>query len=252
MRRLALAALTVGIIGLIFAATKGSGDQRAAVASSPDAPAIGAPASSGASSPDKMRRPARRRFGCLPQGAEVAAGQGRPVPETDFESYPARQPGSSTRDTVVQRTAKHEMPSRSQNFDGISNLCGCYPPDTERRRGPEPLHGVGQRPLRDLHARRGPRSSRRRPGTRSSRARRSAAPTTTATRSSSTTSSPAAGWSRSSPSTARAGAVLPVHRGLESERPDRRLVRATSSSSTRRSSTTTRSSGSGRRRTRTR
>ena len=53
MRRLALAALTVGIVGLIFAATKGSGEQRAAVASSPDAPVIGAPASSGASSPEK-------------------------------------------------------------------------------------------------------------------------------------------------------------------------------------------------------
>jgi hypothetical protein len=60
-----------------------------------------------------------------------------PVPETDFESYPTRQPGSSTRDTVVQRSAsKNLMPSPDLTFDGIANLCGCYPPDTEGDVGP--------------------------------------------------------------------------------------------------------------------
>ena len=60
-----------------------------------------------------------------------------PVPETDFESYPTRQPGSSTRDTAVQRNApKNRMPSPDLTFDGIANLCGCYPPDTEGDVGP--------------------------------------------------------------------------------------------------------------------
>src|SRR5207244_4365554 len=55
----------------------------------------------------------------------------------EFESYPARAPGSSTVDGAVQRsTAKHLMPSPIENFDGISNQCGCYPPDTEGDVGP--------------------------------------------------------------------------------------------------------------------
>ena len=59
------------------------------------------------------------------------------APEPDFESYLARLPGSSTVDPVVQRSApKGQMPPPIQNFEGINNLCGCYPPDTEGDVGP--------------------------------------------------------------------------------------------------------------------
>jgi hypothetical protein len=58
-------------------------------------------------------------------------------PEPDFEGYLARQPGSSTIDPVVQRSAaKDQIPPPIQNFDGVNNLCGCYPPDTEGDVGP--------------------------------------------------------------------------------------------------------------------
>src|SRR6266516_5667506 len=53
------------------------------------------------------------------------------------ESNPVRIPGSSGVDTVVQRSAAHNlMPSPIQTFDGISNLCGCAPPDTNGDVGP--------------------------------------------------------------------------------------------------------------------
>ena len=147
------------------------------------------------------------------------------VPETDFESYPARQPGSSTRDTVVQRTAKHDMPSPILSFDGISNLCGCYPPDTEGDVGPNHymqwvnLHYA-------IYTKTGTRSCRRRPGTRSSRARSFCG--------SHNNGDPivlydqfAGRWmvSQFAFNSTTPGAVLPVHRGLEHRRPDGGLVR---------------------------
>jgi hypothetical protein len=127
------------IAAVVFAATKSSGNQQPAAASngSPDAPAVGAPTSSTAVSPSHMVGVAQPvRIPPLRTLRSKPAKYG-PVPETDFESYPARQPGSSTRDTVVQRRApKNRIPSPIQNFDGISNLCGCSPPDTEGDVGP--------------------------------------------------------------------------------------------------------------------
>jgi hypothetical protein len=59
------------------------------------------------------------------------------APEPDFESYLSRLPGSSTTDPVVQRSApRDQMPGPIQNFEGVDNLCGCYPPDTEGDVGP--------------------------------------------------------------------------------------------------------------------
>ena len=45
---------------------------------------------------------------------------------------------------------KDQMPAPIQNFDGVELQCGCLPPDTEGDVGPEPLHAVGQPPVRDL------------------------------------------------------------------------------------------------------
>src|SRR5262245_12761325 len=59
------------------------------------------------------------------------------APENDFEGYPSRLAGSSTVDPVVQRSApKDVMPPPIANFDGVSVLCGCSPPDTEGDVGP--------------------------------------------------------------------------------------------------------------------
>jgi len=126
------------VAAVVFAATRSSNVAPAAVSNgSPDAPAVGAPASGverttshtvGVAQP--VRIPPLRTL-------KAKAPKYGPVPETDFESYPARQPGSSTRDTVVQRSApKNRMPSPILTFDGVSNLCGCYPPDTEGDVGP--------------------------------------------------------------------------------------------------------------------
>src|SRR5215203_5361770 len=132
--------LTLGsaalVVGLVFGSARGSGTQRAVVAGTPDTPAIGAPASAGAPTSGRLSgssTPARISSLKALKSQPVTVGR---LPETDFEGYPARQPGSSTRDSVVQRTAKHDMPSPLQSFDGVSNLCGCYPPDTEGDVGP--------------------------------------------------------------------------------------------------------------------
>ena len=123
---------------VVFAAAKSTNRQPVAASNgSPDAPAVGAPASSVKASPSQMvgiaqpvRVPPLRTLKSKPP-------KYGPVPETDFESYPTRQPGSSTRDTVVQGSApKSRMPSPDLTFDGIANLCGCYPPDTEGDVGP--------------------------------------------------------------------------------------------------------------------
>ena len=119
------------------------------------------------------------------------------------------------------------------------------------RRRPEPLHAVGQPPLRDLQQDRPAARRARTRATRSSTGTPYCGDATAATRSCSTTSSRAAGWRPSSRSTARAG------RSTSASRSRPRTTRPapgarTSSSSTRSSSTTTRSSASGRRRTRTR
>src|SRR5512132_2236523 len=134
--------LTLGsglfVAALAFGPAKNSNPPRASLsAGSPDTPVVGAPAASATSSPSKrvgiaqpVRIPPLRTLKAKP------ARYGKAL-DTDFESYPARQPGSSTRDTVVQRSApKDRMPSPIQNFDGIANLCGCYPPDTEGDVGP--------------------------------------------------------------------------------------------------------------------
>src|SRR5215217_5571361 len=113
--------LTLGIAclvaALVFGSARGSGTHDAFVqAGSPDAPAVGAPASARTTSPSKsvgVANPVRiASLRSLKSQPAVSAK----LPE-DFESYPARQPGSSTRDTVVQRTTEHNMPSPIENFD---------------------------------------------------------------------------------------------------------------------------------------
>src|SRR3954453_14796174 len=123
------------VAGVVFGSDRGSGTQRAVLSSSPDTPAIGAPASAVASTPANAVGSATPvRIASL-RALRSQPAVTRKVHEVD-EAYPPRQPGSSTRDTVVQRTAKHDMPSPDVTFDGISNLCGCYPPDTNGDVGP--------------------------------------------------------------------------------------------------------------------
>ena len=137
--RLALLLATgLFVAAVVFAATKSSNSRPAAASNgSPDAPAVAAPASSASGSPSHavgVAQPVR-----IPPLRTLTSKPAKygPAPETDFESYPTRQPGSSTRDTVVQRSApKNRMPSPDLTFDGIANLCGCYPPDTEGDVGP--------------------------------------------------------------------------------------------------------------------
>src|SRR5690349_10174404 len=114
MRRRSLKLLlTLGsaalVAGLVFGSASGSGTQRVPVAGSPDAPAIGAPASAGAPSPDKtMGSAAPVRIASLKALNSQPVKVGR-LPELENESSGPSRPGSK-RDTVVQRTAKHDMP----------------------------------------------------------------------------------------------------------------------------------------------
>src|SRR6187397_550744 len=131
--------LTLGsaalVAGLVFGSARGSGTQRAAISGSPDAP-IGAPASAGAPSTGKMTASATPvRIASLKSLRSQPVEVGR-LPELENESSGPSRPGTKP-DTVVQRTAKHDMPSPIANFDGITNLCGCYPPDTEGDVGPD-------------------------------------------------------------------------------------------------------------------
>ena len=131
-------------------------------------------------------------------------------------------------DGALQTSAgPNAMPSPIVNFDGVNNLCGCYPPDTEGDVGPNHymqwvnIHyaiyhqdrwGTGPRPAAGKHAVHG--------------YRRFAGPTTTATRSCSTTSPPDAGWRLSSPSTARRqGPFYQCIAISHDERSDRDVVR---------------------------
>ena len=124
------------VAGLIFGSARSSGTEQAAVAGSPDAPAIGAPVSAGAPTPSKLTGSATPvRIASLKNLRSQPVKVGR-IPDTDVEEYPTR-PGNASRDTVVQRTApKNRMPSPIASFDGVTNLCGCSPPDTEGDVGP--------------------------------------------------------------------------------------------------------------------
>ena len=123
--------LTLGfsalIAGLIFGSARSSGTERAAVAGSPDAPAIGAPVSAGAPTPSKMTGSATPvRIASLKDLKSQPVKVGR-IPETDVEELSDAAPASSLRDTVVQRTLPStDMPSPIASFDGVTNLCGCY------------------------------------------------------------------------------------------------------------------------------
>src|SRR5689334_1110314 len=131
--------LTLGsatlVAGLVFGSATGSGTQRAAEGS-PDTPLIGAPVSAGAPSPDKTMGSATPvRIASLKALKSQPVKVGR-LPETEDESGAPARPGT-TRDPVVQRSApKNRMPSPDQSFDGVSNLCGCFPPDTNGDVGP--------------------------------------------------------------------------------------------------------------------
>src|SRR5262245_42773887 len=138
--RLVLAlGLAVFIAAAAFASARGSSTGPVAVANGSADSIAGTPVSStkGTSSPEHMygyatphRIPPLRTLKPTPAKAT-------PAPENDFEGYPSRRPGSSTIDPVVQRSApRNEMPGPIQNFDGISVLCGCAPPDTEGDVGP--------------------------------------------------------------------------------------------------------------------
>ena len=123
------------VAALVASLGRGTGTQRIAPIGSPDAPALGATAAS-APSPAKMVGSARPHRVPSLLRLKPAPFKHQRAPE-EFESYPARAPGSSTVDGAVQRSAaKHLMPSPIENFDGISNQCGCYPPDTEGDVGP--------------------------------------------------------------------------------------------------------------------
>jgi len=125
-----VAAPAQGSIDSAIAPAQGSIDS--AVASTPKAGKTG-------SSPAKMhgyatphRIPPLRTLKAEP--GDYSRGK---QPEPEFETYLTRQPGSSTVDPVVQRTApKGQIPPPIQNFEGVNNLCGCYPPDTEGDVGP--------------------------------------------------------------------------------------------------------------------
>ncbi len=65
------------------------------------------------------------------------------APETDTsgalfspEVFPRQGLDSFSFDPVVQTERSGEMPGPIANFEGISNLCGCYPPDTNGDIGP--------------------------------------------------------------------------------------------------------------------
>src|SRR6188508_2068011 len=111
MRRVpAIGLLALGsglvVVALLLGPTRSSNTPSSAFfGGSPDAPGVGMTGLSSGSAPKKMVGIARPvRIPALRTLKSKPARYGR-VPETDFESYPARQPGSSTHDTVVQRTA---------------------------------------------------------------------------------------------------------------------------------------------------
>ncbi len=128
------------VTAVVFGSANGSSTQQvAATHGSADSVAAGTLVSSKAtSSPAKMhgyatpvRVPAAPR---LSSRRRTASGKLR---SPTSRAYLERLPGSSTTDPVVQRSApKGQMPPPIQNFEGINNLCGCYPPDTEGDVGP--------------------------------------------------------------------------------------------------------------------
>ena len=57
--------------------------------------------------------------------------------EVDNEDYSLGFRGHQSAWAPCQTSAqRNQMPGPIQNFDGIANLCGCYPPDTEGDVGP--------------------------------------------------------------------------------------------------------------------
>ena len=131
----------LAVTAVVFGSANGSSTSLAVPAQgSVDSAVAGTPESGKAvSSPAKLhgyatpvRIPPLRNLKTQPNDYSVGK-----APEPDFESYLARLPGSSTTDPVVQRSApKGEMPPPIQNFEGVNNLCNCYPPDTEGDVGP--------------------------------------------------------------------------------------------------------------------
>ena len=102
-------------------------------------------------SPSKMTGSARPyRIPAL-RTLEPAPFKYQPRPEQEFESYPPRSPGSSTVDPAVQRSARNDlMPEPDPELRRHQQPVRLLSARHERRRRPEPLHGVGQPPLRDL------------------------------------------------------------------------------------------------------
>ena len=149
MRRLALAALTAGIVGVV-AFGLGSNDHQSSSHQTAVGPAMAAPganatgnvAASATKSPAQnvgvsraYRIPAFRYLKPLEpkEGAfqETGADNDRPTfLRTSLKGLPEGDGALQTRANGTR------TPAPDQNFEGINNLCNCYPPDTNGDVGP--------------------------------------------------------------------------------------------------------------------
>ncbi len=122
---------------LVLGSARSSGTERpSAVAGSPDAAAGGTSSSAGKAS--KAQTVGFSRAYRVPPLRTLKAAPGKYVPHDDGFEESAATPltGSKSPDGAVQRSSAHNMPGPIQNFDGVNNLCGCYPPDTNGDVGP--------------------------------------------------------------------------------------------------------------------
>src|SRR4029079_150585 len=147
MRRLALAAaLTAGIIGVVLFGTVSSGNhastQKGGLTPSMAAPGAdlsGNVAVAAAKSPAQnvgmsraYRTPPLRTMKSAPytEGPRQAAENERP----SFLRVPLR--GLPEGDGALQtKSSGTRTPAPDQNFEGINNMCSCYPPDTNGAAG---------------------------------------------------------------------------------------------------------------------
>ena len=136
---LALGLVTFVAAGaLLLAPSKSSGTQATAAVSAPDAVAGTAPGSPVAAKASPVTAVGSAEPIRIASLRDLAPAKFKHVKlEPPQEEYSAGLPDTNQPDGAVQKSAaRNLMPGPIQNFDGIANLCGCYPPDVEGDVGP--------------------------------------------------------------------------------------------------------------------